>query len=1064
MASGKAERSVGSPALHLKLLGGFNLSLAGNAVTTIDAPKLQSLLAYLVLHREVDQPRARLAFLFWPESTHSQARTNLRRSLHHLRQGLPESERFLESEARAIRWRGGSSATSDVEQFEALIAQAQRAHERDERDGEREALEDAVTLYGGDLLPDCYDDWIVPERERLHDLWLVAAERIAELLEGERDYRAAIGFARRLHDSDPLNEGFCQRLMRLHALAADRASALRVYHGFATALARETGVEPGAAIREAHQQLLDPSGAAPPEKSADTGGARASPLVGRDSEWPVLCAAWERAAAGESLLAVISGEAGIGKSRLCEELVGWVARQGPSTASSRCYSAAGGLAYAPIAELLRSRALGPRVRQLGASWLTELARLLPELLDEHPGLSAPAPLTDNWQRTRLLDAVSRAVLADKRPVLLAIDDLQWCDVETLDWLHYLLRSRPTAPLLVAATARSEELGADHPAQSLLRAARSTGQVVELELAALGYDDTIALAASVHDSELGADQEQLVFRETEGHPLLVVEWMRSGLVDHSAPRPQRADSGAIALTPRAQAVIEARLAQLSPPAQELASLAATVGRAFRFDLLTSASSQGEEAVVEALDELWERRIVRERGVDAYDFSHDKLREVAYRRAGTARRRMLHKRVAQAMERLHAADLSSVSSDLADHYEKAGWMDRAISFYARAADVALRVHANERAIALYSRALALLEGERATAQRDLRELRLLTALGAPVVAVEGYGAPAVRDVYTRALELCERLGTSPDPPVLRALAILHLAVGELDRAFELGERLLERGQGEQDSMVRVEGHYVLGVTSFWLGDFATARGQLEKAIAEYVPDRARAHLALYSQDPRIVCMSRLAHVLGYLGEFEAAEETASEALRLAHELEHPFSLAYALHFTSVLAIDLGDEASARERALQLIELTEEQRLGFLAPMGEILRGWMLAADGHTDEAIGQIREGIGQYAESGWSLLQPQGLVLLARVCLDADRKGDAKAAVAEAIELTGRIGQHSLDAELHLLTGELTLAERRAPALAERQFTTALEVAGRQGAAAVAQRAADSLERLRAATG
>jgi predicted ATPase len=947
-----------------------------------------------------------------------------------------------------VRWRPDAPLWLDVAEFEDLVARAGEAREAGEADGEREALEAAVALYAGDLVPDCYDDWVVPERHRLREAFLGAAERLTELLELERDYRSAIPWARQLLDEDPLNEESSRRLMRLYALCGDRAGALRVYHGYATALARETGVEPRAETRAAYERLIEPDAAAAP-RTTGTPTPAAPALVGRSDEWETLIAAWRRAAEGESLLAVITGEQGIGKSRLAEELRDWASQQGVRAAGSRCYSAAGGLAYAPIVDLLRDQAIGSRLRRLGDAWLVELARLLPELLDERPELSGPLPLTDDWQRTRLLDAVSHAVLAEGRPLLLSIEDLQWCDGETLGWLHYILRSRPQAPLLVVATARSEELGPEHPAQELLRAARAGGQAVELELEPLGQAEVAALARDVWGRELDEERQALIYRETEGNPLFVVELARAGLVEGTE------------LPSRTQHVLEARLAQLSPAGQELASLAATVGRAFTFKVLALASSQDEEHVVEALDELWERRIVRERGVAAYDFSHDKLRDAAYGRAGSARRGMLHGRVAQALERLHADVLDPVSSELAVHYERAGWTDRAIRFYARAAEVEQRVFANERAIDLITRALALLDAEPATRERDERELALRTALAGPLVAIRGYGASEVHDVCVRALALCERLGTRPDPPVLRALALVDIARGDLAHAYELGEQLLELGEREDDPMVRVEGNYVLGVTSFWLGEFAASRDQLERAIADYAPETAPAHIALYSQDPRIVCLSRLAYTLRYLGETDRAVAKAREAVRLADELEHPFSLGYAVNFAAWLAIDLGDERTAREHIERMAVLAEEQHLGFLQPMGAVLRGWMLALEGETDEGIARMRAGIEEYTRSGWSLYQPYALSLLARACLDAGRIDEARAALADALELSERTGQRSLEAELHLRMGEVALAAGATGADAESHFSTALEVARDQAAPPLIERANAGLERVRA---
>lgn len=1059
-------RSAPTPGLHIRLLGGLRISFDDRLITTVDAPRLQSLLAYLLLHGDAPQPRERLAFMFWPDSQESQSRTNLRQALHLLRRALPEADRFLDIDGRSVRWRTDVPAWLDVLAFEHLVARAEEARRTSAAGDVRGALEEAVGLYAGDLLPDCYDDWVLTERERLRGGFLRAAEWLAELLELERDYRGAIPWARRLLEHDPVNEAACHRLMRLCALSGDRAGALRTYHGCATALARDLGISPSAATRNAYERLLEPEATAAPERTDAAVASGSPPLVGRSAEWRALREAWRRASEGQSLLVLLAGEPGIGKSRLGEELGDWAAQQGFMTAAIRCYSAAGNLAYAPAVELLRAPAVASGLRRLGAPWLAELARLLPELRAERPELPAAAPLIDDWQRARLLDALSHAVLAGTRPLLVVIDDLQWCDLETIGWLRYLLRSRPRAALLVVATARSGEIDPEHPLQSLLLEVRASGQLTELELGPLDRADTTMLACGVSGRELDDEHEDLLYRETEGNPLFVVEWVRAGRIDEPPAGPagrERASGWQLPPT-RAHSVIEARLAQLSPRGQELASLAATVGRAFTFDVLEQASSRSEEQVVETLDELWQRRIVREQGVNAYDFSHDKLREAAYRRTGSGRRRMLHRRVAQALERLHGADLDSVSGQLASHYEHAGWIERSIDFHARAAAVAQRVYATEEAVGLLSRALELLGDQPPSPQRDTRELALRTTLGGALTVHKGYGAQEVSESYRRSWELCERLGEPPAAPVIRGVALSSLTRGELHKARELGGRLVALGHADGDLMVRVEGHYMLGVTAFWLGELAAACDHLEQAIAGYEPEQARSHLVLYGQDPRIVCVSRLAYTLSYLGRPQEAAQRTDEALRLAANLEHPLSLAYALNFASWLALDNGDDRRARELAAQLARLADEQHLGFMQPMGTILRGWATVHDGNAAEGIAMIREGLDVYRRSGQPLYMPWSLRLLARICVGEGQLELARAALGEAFEVVEATGQRFLEAELHGLMGELVLAESADRAAAEWRFDRALQIARSQGARGLEQRAEARLARLHAPDG
>jgi hypothetical protein len=259
-----------------------------------------------------------------------------------------------------------------------------------------------------------------------------------------------------------------------------------------------------------------------------------------------------------------------------------------------------------------------------------------------------------------------------------------------------------------------------------------------------------------------------------------------------------------------AVISARLAQLSDSARATVSLAATIGREFTLDVLIQASDDDVDSLVGSLDELWQRRIVREHGTSAYDFSHDKLREVAYAEMSAVRRLTLHRRVARALEEVYAANLDAVSAQVATHYEQGGLAAQAVPYFQLAAGLAQRVYANAEAILLLNKGLALLASRPASQDRDELELALQTALGTSLVATAGYGASETLRVYTRSQELCQHLGKPPSPPVLRALAIASLAQAEFQQAHGLGDHLLSLATRDHDPVLLVEGHYVLGVS--------------------------------------------------------------------------------------------------------------------------------------------------------------------------------------------------------------------------------------------------------------
>jgi DNA-binding SARP family transcriptional activator len=703
-----------STTLNIQLLGEFRLLLGDQPITKLNTPRLQALLTYLILKRAVPQSRQQLAFLFWPESNDAQARTNLRNALHQVRSALPNADDFLFIDAQTIQWRPHAPFTLDLADFAAHL---QTAQQRPNSPEAQHALEAALALYRGELLPGCYDDWILPEREQWQQAYFNAQEQLINLLENQQAYRTAIQHAQHLLQQDPLRETTYCRLMQLYALNGDRAAALRTYHACATTMVRELGVEPGPVTQGVYERLLNADTPAPATASLRT----LSPLVGRESAWAHLQAAWQQAQAGQPHLLLLAGEAGIGKTRMAEELIDWAIRQGFAALMAHCYAVGGQLAYTPVQEWLRSSLFQRARREVAPVWASEVAHLLPELLSERPGLPMPPPLTEAWQRQRLFEALAHLLFQGAPALLLVLDDIQWCDSDTLDWLQYLLRAFPKAQLLVVGTLRRVEQANNLALQGFIVNLTRTGQLSEVELSRLDAQASAALAANLQGQPLSPDSALRIYRESEGIPLFIVEMMRaerggrgergrrgagelgSGgeptaltpLLPHS-PTPVQAP-----LPPKVLSAIQARLLYLSPAALELARVAAVIGRAFTADVLAQASGNDEDTLVQGLDELWQQQVIREQragqlDAERYDFSHDKIREVVYASLSPIRRRFLHRRVAQALEILHADQPDAVAGQIALHYERAEQIALALPYYQRAAHFAHRISAQQEAM--------------------------------------------------------------------------------------------------------------------------------------------------------------------------------------------------------------------------------------------------------------------------------------------------------------------------------------------------------------------------------
>jgi DNA-binding SARP family transcriptional activator/predicted ATPase len=1050
---------------NLKLFGG--LSIDGKAAVLAGAGAQRRRLALLALlagsHRHPIS-RDKLTGYLWPERDDEHARNLLSQAVHALR-------RVLGADAIVSRgqdlWLNPALVSSDVAEFEGALAAGE--------------LERGVALYAGPFLDGfflpgapAFDSWVEAERDRLHRAYLTALEELAERASARDDLDGAVGWWRRLSGQDACSSRVTLRLMTALEAGGDRAGALEQARLHGRQLREKFGAEPDAEVVALAERIrtgreaplapaIGPKGW-PASAGRSLSGSEAVvlelPLVGREPEWQQLQAAWREAVRGRTGLVLVTGEAGIGKTRLAEELLAWTARQGVASARTRCYAAEGRLAYGPITELLRSSALRVALRRLDLQSRAELARVLPELLAESADLANPSgpPLAESWQRRRLFDAMVRAVLAAPEPLLLLLDDLQWCDQESLEWIAHLLHAAVGARLLLIGTVREEELTPDHFLNTLRLDLRRAERLHEMVLRPLDRDQTAALARCMVD--VTGDQAARLYRATEGNPLFVVESLRAGWLeateagDPSTPTALHPGQERGPLPPKVQAVISYRLARLSGPARELAELAATVGRHFTIEVLSRASEDKDSAVVRALDELWRRRIVRDHGVDAYDFTHDRLREAAYAEISPARRRLLHRRVAEALEAVHGFDLEPVSGQLAAHCELAGLREKAVRFRRLAAEVAQRSFAHEEAIHHLTRALQLLEALPQDGSREEHEVALQSALGCSLAETRGWAAPEVGPAYSRALALLER---NPQPSQLRevlwGLQAFHCVRAELRKQREIGHLLLHHARNFDDEAMAVTGEFVLGISRSFLGEIVEARDHLEQVIVAFDP-RAAPVTGLGSLTG-VFSLGCVAHDLWLLGHQEQALNRCRQALALADELGHPFGRAAALDLAAILHQFRGEPEAARARVEEALSVCETYGIAYYRAWAVILLGWTEVMGGEPARGTQRIQQGLEDMVATGAELRRPYYLSLLADAYARAGRVEESLATLSEALEIADRNQERWWAPELHRLTGEL-LCRKGDQVEGERCFRRALDLAGVQQARAVELRAATSL--------
>lgn len=944
--------------------------------TRVPGARQQQILAFLILQaRSGPMPRQRIAGTLWPDSTDVQALTNLRRELHHLREHWPGLEALVDGGARTIALRHDAAAI-DLIEFDAAADRGLA--------GDRDALHHAAALYQGDLLPDVTAEWIEADRERLHQRARQVLTRLVALLEQERAFGEAIDRATQLLRLDRLDEEAWCALMRCHSRRGERAAALHLYQQCAATLRNELGIQPSAATRLLYRELLDmdaeaPAIAAPPRTAV-------YPLVGRQPEWRALLKAWQSTSPDRSQLAVIRGEAGIGKTRLAEELVDWSRVNGLTALTARCYAGEGRLAYAPIAGWLKDDAMRPAIARLDPSLMSDIARLRPELLALRPDVAAPARQLESWQRLRFFEALAQVFRA-AAPIVLVVDDLQWADGDTIEWIQYFLRSAVEARCLVVGTVRAEEEQDNPPLQRLLTQLTREDRLTSIALGPLERTATAQLAGAVAEHPLDETALARIFRETEGHPLFIVERGRMEVAHQSSPATEPAPS-------QVQSVVAARLALLSEEARATAQIAAAVGRDFRFDILAQASDLEEDALVRALDELWRRHIVRVQADERWDFSHDRIREVAYSSIGPARQRLIHRRIAQGMELLFADRLDEVSASIAAHLDRGGQPARAVPFLERAAVVATRVSATEEALRCLTTALAIVERLPAGRDRDRQEFSLRSQLSVALNSSRGYASVEIEQNLDRVFLLLAADGRGQVPVRWLWVAFtLRFMLGDLKATRVVADQAFERSL--VDPSCRCEAHQAMGGALLSGGELEASKRHFEASLAAY--DEQHPQRSALGSDLGVFTHAWYSHALWLLGETDVATAHADQAITLAQRLDHKYSHALALAYAALLHQMRLDPVRVRACAEGAVELCERYEFGYYGDWARVLIGW---ARGQTEPAEGVriIEAALEGLDRNRAQARRPYYLSLLAEIEGRAGEKARAASTLDRAIDM------------------------------------------------------------------
>ena len=796
--------------------------------------------------------------------------------------------------------------------------------------------------------------------------------------------------------------------------------------------------------------------------------ASLTPMLGRDECRATLLELWRQARTGAGRVALISGEAGLGKSRMAAAILHEVKGQAHATLRYFCSEYRQGSPLHPCIQQFEylagfSRGDSPEER------LAKLETLLGDTPKQDIGLIAemlnlpasgrfPVPqLSPPVKRQRTLEALlEQFERVARRPTLIIFEDAQWSDDTSRELLGRAASRLNRLPSMLIVLTR--------PDFRPLWAAQA--HVSCITLGQLTPEVSAALVRSVAKDRLSAQVIADIVARTDNNPLYIEEVTRAIVESGDRRTASRAGGGQDATLPLTlQASLLSRLDRLGRRAREIAEIAAAIGRDFTSEMLALIVESADDLRA-LLDLLVESGLVLRRAAleSGYTFKHALIRDAAYGLMAREKRYSVHARIAKVLEAQFPETAANHPEILAWHYTECRLIEKAVAYWLAAGQQALRRSAMAEALRHLRRGVEVIAGAADSPWRLKSELDLTIAIGKAQIATQGYAIVSTRDTFAKALELCGRLGNPP-----QVLAVLHglwthtLLRADFPSALAHAEQVLARGEAQGDRTWMLMGRRFTGVTRHPMGKFLEARHQLELGLELYDPAQQATYAALTVDDPRVVMLTYLSWSLMCLGEFDEAHRCSEQAVEGARQMGQVYTLAHALNGAAFVALTIDSPEEALRRLDELSATIADYGIAYYEAVKTIFRGWCLAATDEFDDGMPLLHAGVSAYKATESKLYLSGFLRMSAEAHARAGEDGEAMRLIEESLSIMESTDQRWDEAEIHRVHGTL-LRGRGEHHAAEKAFRKACVVARAQGAKLWELRASCALAELLAARG